>query len=218
MRVTHRIVAAAAGSLMLFGGVTGAANAATGGAASNLQCLSGTTDNSGYGGTCTTTNPDKSVAVLSNTSTNSNGDYSGVSLHKQNLAGKPLSNISQLGYTWAAGPGGSTLTPTPTDLSLNIGIDPTGVGPTSEYAFVDAFYCPGTPTSSGNVVDVIHDPNCGIYLAGSIFYPNWAALVAANPGATVGTDGSPFIIAERVGSAPPAVWTISNVNLGKLGS
>lgn len=210
MKMTHRVIAIATGGLMLFG-IAVTANAATGGTASNLQCFSGTTDG-GYGGTCATTNPNKSAATLSNNSSNPNGDYSGVYLRKENLAGQPLSKISQLGYTWA-----STSAPGPTDLSLNIGVNLSGGGATGPYAYVDAAYCPGTSTSGGNVVDVIHNANCGIWL-GNTFYANWAALLAANPGASVGSDGSPFIVAERVGGAPSAVWTITNVFLGKLGA
>lgn len=92
-------------------------------------------------------------------------------------------------------------------------MDTSGGGLTSVYAYIDAYYCPGT----NGTVDVIHDSNCAIWLGGTE-YSNWADLVAANPGATVGTDGQPFIVAERTPSEASAVWTISNVQLGKLGS
>lgn len=212
LRFVYRLVAAIGGGLLLVGSFPVSAQASPNGAAANLRCFSGTTDNSGYGGSCSVSAGNASVATLSNNDTNANGDYSGVYLHKANLLGQPLGKIAQLGYTWVADDP-STPSPTPGDLSLNIGVDVNGGrGLTTVYAYVDAHYCPGT----NGVVDVIHDANCAIWLGGTE-YSNWAALVASNPNATVGTDGQPFIVAERTGGQLSAVWTISEVYLGTLG-
>ena len=70
----------------------------------------------------------------------------------------------------------------------------------------------------GGVVDVVNDPNCGLYYQGVLFSPNWAALVAANPGYRVATDALPFIVAERVPADAAQTWTVSNVKLGKGGA
>ncbi len=167
----------------------------------NLTCFSGPTDLSIYGGTCSITN---GVATLNNSDSNPNGDYSGVYYPTNASSGQLLSSITSLGYTYSG-----TVSPTPGDLSLNIPVDTDINGTTDAYAFVDAFYCPGT----AGTVDVIHDPVCGIWV-NSIEYPNWAALIAANPTWKVSSD-VPFIVAERTPSEPSAVWTVSNVQLGQ---
>jgi hypothetical protein len=205
LRTTQRAATVVAGALLVLG-TGGNAFAAAGGTtgAANLQCFSGTTDNSGFLGTCTTTGTNRSGAVLANNSDDSDGDYSGVYLNKKDINGKSLSKVSALGYTYSGpetfGAG---------DLSLNVGIDSTGDGLTDGYAFVDAVYCAGT----GGTVDVVHDGTCGIWFLGTE-YANWAALVTAFPTATVGKDGQAFIVAERTPSeTTPAIWTISKVVL-----
>jgi hypothetical protein len=190
MGKTLRYAAASAALISMFGmaGVALAAN--------TLTCFSGTTDGGIYGGTCTI-NPNGS-ATLSNNSANPNGDYSGVNFTNSTLVGQSLGSVTQLGYTYSG-----TTVPTPGDLSLNFLVGPGN----TDYAYVDAFYCPGT----AGVVDVVHDANCGIWYQG-LEYPNWAAFVAAFPGATIG--GTPFIVAERTPAEGPAVWTVSNLQLG----
>jgi len=182
-----------------------------------IQCFSGTTDLSGFGGTCTlNSNGAKGSATLDNSVAVSSADYAGVFINATTITGQTLGNITQLGYTYTG-----TVTPNPGDLSLNVPVDTNGDGKNDAYLFIDAFYCPGT----GGVVDVIHDTNCGIFV-NNVEYANWAALVAANPTWTVAALGAddqsvgtlPFVIAERVnGVEPPAVWTVSNVTLGKGG-
>jgi hypothetical protein len=203
--------------LLALGAGAGVAAASAGGAASNLLCFTGST--TGYGGRCTVSGHGRSVATLSETTSNATGTYSGVYLHKHNLAGVPLSEISKLGYTWTAMT--TTPTPQPGSLSLNIGISATGGGTsTTTYLYIDAYYCPGTSRAPGTgatsgTVTVVNDANCGMYFKGT-FYPNWASLLKAYPTATVGTTTEPFIIAERTPGTPPAVWQVSNVYLGTL--
>jgi hypothetical protein len=178
-----------------------------------LLCFDGTTDG-GFGGVCTLTgNGAKGPATLDNTDTNAAGDYSGVYIFNSTLVGQSLSAVTQLGYHYSG-----TTVPTPGDLSLNLPVNITGGSTTSAYAYIDAFYCPGV---AGHV-DVINDPNCGIWYGSpsppvGIFYANWAAFVAAYPGATVAIDNFAFVIAERTPAEGPALWTVSNVKLGKGG-
>jgi hypothetical protein len=163
-------------------------------AANTLTCFSGTTDGSTYGGTCTINS--NGTVTLANNSSNPNGDYAGVYYSQSTLVGKTLGSVQQLGYTYSG-----TTSPTPGDLSLNFLMS------TGGYAYIDAFYCPGT----GGVVDVIHNSNCGIWYNGTE-YANWSALVAAFPGATIAD--TPFVVAERTPAEGPAVWTLSNLQLG----
>lgn len=178
-----------------------------------LLCFDGTTDG-GFGGICKLTSSGaKGPATLNNTDTNVNGDYSGVYILDSTLFGQPLSNVKQLSYNYS----GSTV-PTPGDLSLNLPVNITGGNTTDAYAYIDAFYCPGVVGQ----VNVITDPNCGIWYGSpsppvGIFYANWAAFAAAYPGATVATDAYMFVIAERTPAEGPAFWTVSNVKLGKGG-
>ena len=173
-----------------------------------LQCFDGTTDG-GFGGVCTLTGKGaKGPATLNNTDSNPAGSYSGVYIIDSTLFGQPLNKITQLSYNYTG-----SITPGPGDLSLNLPIDTNGDGTTEAYAFIDAAYCPGV----GGSVNVITDPNCGIYYGGVTFYANWAAFIAAYPGAKVATDNYMFIIAERTATEGPAFWTVSNVKLGKGG-
>jgi len=173
-----------------------------------LLCFDGTTDPWGFGGICTlNANGAKGPATLNNSSTNPNGDYSGVYILNSNLNGVTLSSVKHLGYSYTG-----TISPLPGNLSLNIPIDSTGNGATDGYAFIDAYYCPGTDGR----VDIIHDAVCGIWYLG-VQYANWAAFVAAYPTATITNDYA-FIVAERTPSEPTAVWTVNNVTLGKPGA
>lgn len=189
-------------------GQANAAGRATAPGQNKLQCFDGTTDG-GYGGVCTLNNNGaKGAATLNNTDTNPAGDYAGVYIAETTLSGQPLSKVAQLGYSYS----GSSV-PHPGNLSLNVPIDTDGNGSTNGYAFIDAAYCAGT----GGRVDVINDASCGIYYQGVTYYGNWAQFVMAYPLAKVATDALPFVIAERTPSEAGALWTVSNVKLGKAG-
>jgi hypothetical protein len=172
-----------------------------------LTCFDGTTDG-GFGGTCTlNSNGAKGSATLSLTSTSTTGDYAGVYVPSSVVYGQKLSDVTQLSYHYAA-----SITPLPGDLSYNIPIDENGDGTTEGYAFVDAYYCPGTD----GVVNITTDVNCGIWYQG-VEYANWAAFVAAFPDARIATDNYVFVIAERTPSEPAATYTVNNVKFGKAG-
>lgn len=172
-----------------------------------LLCFDGTTDG-GFGGTCTRTSQGAmGPAILDNSDDNAAGDYAGVYYENSSLYGQLLADVSQLGYKYVG-----TIAPLPGNLSLNIPLDTTGDGLTDGYAFIDAYYCPGT----GGAVDAINDAACGIWYLG-IEYANWAALVGAFPTGTIATDADAFVIAERTPAEPPAVWRVNNVKLGKPG-
>lgn len=174
-----------------------------------LKCFDGPSDGSIYGGKCTLLSKGaKGKATLDNTDSNPNGDYAGVYTAKPTISGRLLGQVKQLGYHYKG-----NIAPQPGNLSLNVPLDEDNNGTTEEYAFVDAFYCPGT----NGAVNVVKDPNCTIYVGGVTPYPNWAALVAAHPTWRVATDNVPFIVAERTPSEPPAFWTVSNVKFGKPG-
>ncbi len=172
-----------------------------------ILCFDGTTDG-GFGGICTLTSSGaKGSATLNNTDTNPNGDYAGVYIQNSTLNGQLLSKVTQLGYSYTG-----TITPMPGNLSLNVPIDTSGDGLTDTYAFIDAYYCPGTV----GTVDAINDATCGIWVNG-VEYSNWSALVTANPTWTVATDALAFVIAERTPAEVSASWTIKNLTLGKAG-
>jgi len=173
-----------------------------------LQCFDGTTDG-GFGGICTLNSSGaKGPATLDLSSSNPNGDYAGVYTLESNMYGALLTGLTQLSYHYTG-----TVAPQPGNLSYNIPIDTNDDGVTDFYAFVDAFYCPGVD----GVVDIIHDPACGIYEGGVTFRANWADFLAANPDAEVATDNYVFVIAERTPSEPSATWTVNNVKFGKAG-
>ena len=224
MKFTHRVVAVVASvALVGFAGLASSALAKSGVStapgANKLLCFDGTTD-TGFGGTCTLpTNGAKGSAILANTDvSNTTGDYAGAYVQNTTLAGQALNQVTQLGYNYSG-----TKSPTPTELSLNVPVDTSGDGFTDFYVYIDAAadggHCTGVLNASGTMtVNVITDPNCGIYENGVTFRANWAALVAANPGAKVATDALPFVIAERVPSDVAQTWTVSNVVLGKPGA
>jgi hypothetical protein len=174
-----------------------------------LQCFDGVTDGLGFSGTCTLNSSGaKGSATLNLSSGNPNGDYAGVYTLDSNLYGALLTDVTQLSYHYTG-----TIAPQPGNLSYNIPIDTNGDGATDFYAFVDTFYCPG----KNGVVDIVNDSACGIYEGGVTFRANWAAMLAANPGAKVATDAFVFIVAERTPSEPSAIWTVNNVKFGKAG-
>ena len=233
MKFTHRVMAVVASAAFVgFAGVASPALAKSGVSTApggnKLQCFDGSPE---FGGTCTLpSNGAKGSAILALTSDNANGDYAGAYVQNTTLAGQALNKVTQLGYNYSG-----TKVPTPTELSLNVPIDANGNGtfftdpvagtiePGDFYAFIDAAadgtHCTGVLNASGTMtVNVITDPNCGIYENGVTFRANWAALVAANPDAKVAVDALPFVIAERIPSDDPQTWTVSNVVFGKPGT
>jgi len=214
LRITKLLLTGVAASAMILAPLSGVATAKSShghghGKAhghDQLKCFDGTTDG-GFGGVCRL-GKHKNTATLDNTDSNPAGDYAGVYAKHNRLGGKLLSEVKPLGYHYVG-----TIAPNPGNLSLNVPLDENNDGTTEEYAFVDAFYCPGV----NGTVDIINDPNCVIYVGGVTPYPNWAALVAANPTWKVATDHVPILIAERTPSEPPAFWTVDHVKFGKPG-
>jgi hypothetical protein len=176
-----------------------------------LQCFDGVSDNIGFSGTCTLkAKGAKGPATLDLSSSNPNGDYAGVYTLESTLYGQDLDDVTQMSYHYTA-----SIDPQPGNLSYNIPIDTDADvnGDTEFYLFVDAFYCPGVD----GVVDIVNDPNCGVWENGTIFYANWDAFVAAHPGAKIAQDNFVFIVAERTPLEPHAVYTVNNVKFGKAG-
>src|SRR5262245_58570792 len=157
----------------------GAAPPTTAPGQNKLECFDGVTDGLGFGGTCTLlSHGAKGPATLDLSSGDPDGDYAGVFTADSNLYGALLTDVTQMSYHYTG-----TIDPLPGDLSYNIPIDTDGDGATDFFAFVDAFYCPG----NSGVVDIVNDPDCGIFEGGVTFRANWADLLAANPGAKVAT-------------------------------
>ena len=200
-----------AGSLALALPATAAPNPGAPGQ-NKLQCFDGSTDGTTYGGTCTLLSKGaKGTATLDLSSSDPDGDYAGVYTLYSNMYGTLLTDVTQLSYQYTG-----TIAPQPGNLSYNIPIDTNNDGLTDFFAFIDAFYCPGVD----GVVDIINDPMCGIYEGGTVFHENWAAFVAAQPAGTeiALTDNYVFIVAERTGAEPAAVWSVNNVKFGKAGN
>jgi hypothetical protein len=206
---TMASLAIAAPPVMSVGAAPFAAPPLTAPGKNKLKCFDGPSEGAPQGGSCTMQGRGAmGPAILDNSSTDPDGDYSGVYYTESSIYGSPLSSIKQLGYHWKG-----SIEPQPGNLSLNIPIDEDGDGDTEGYAFVDAFYCPGTD----GVVDVLNDEECGIFYLG-IEYANWDALVAAFPDALVADDNFAFVIAERTPAEPPATWRINAVKFGKPGN
>ncbi len=201
-------------SLLTMTGLVSAAAPSTAPGQNKLQCFDGTMDTANgdtgtfvYGGVCSLKgNGARGPAILDNSSTAVDGDYSGVYVLESTIYGMALSDITQLSYNYSG-----NLAPQPGNLSLNVPIDTDGDGVTDGYAFIDAFYCPGV---DGHV-DIVNDADCGIFYNG-VEYDNWAALVAGLPGAQVATDAYAFIVAERTPSEPTQMWTITAVKFGSV--
>jgi len=182
-------------------------------APNKLTCFDGHSEGTIYGGRCTIKgHPEQGPATLDNRENDPDGDYAGVYVPHSAMSGKLLSKVKKLGYNYKG-----NITPKPGNLSLNVPLDENNNGTTEEYAFIDAAHdaqhCPG---KNGHV-DIIKDKHCGIF-AGSlptVFYANWAALVAAHPTWKVATDHPPIVIAERTRSEPPAKWKVDHVRFGK---
>src|SRR4051812_8719197 len=118
MRYAVPVTLAVVGSFLL----TGIASAApitpktpTAPGLNKIQCFDGTTDG-GFGGVCTlNSNGAKGPATLDNTVAVGDADYAGVYVPVSSVVGKPLGQITQLGYSYTG-----TVTPMPGDLSLNV--------------------------------------------------------------------------------------------------
>lgn len=178
-----------------------------------IQCFDGPSELTVFGGKCTLNSSGaKGPATLDLSDSNPNGDFAGVFTNTSVIYGAPVAGLSQLSYHYSG-----TITPSAGNLSYNIPIDTDGNGTTDFYLFVDAaqdgLHCPGI----NGVVDITNDPNCIMYEGGVTPRANWAAFVAANPGAKVATDNFVFVVAERTPSEPAAVWTVSDVKFGKGG-
>jgi hypothetical protein len=173
-----------------------------------LKCFDGPSEGTVFGGLCTVGRGAMGPATLDVSSDDPDGDYAGVYYLEGSMYGGPLGAIKQLGYHYIADDDEIV----PGNLSLNIPIDEDGDGVTEGYAFIDAFYCPG----SDGVVDVLHDEVCGIFYLG-VEYDNWDALVAAFPDALVATDNFAFVIAERTPTDGPATYRVNAVKIGKPG-
>jgi hypothetical protein len=164
-------------------------------AATKLKCFSGTTDKSGYGGTCTLT----PTGAILNTAANGGG-YAGVYISStNNMKSRPLTQVEALQFNFTGDPA------TAGSPRFSVAYTTDG-GATTNYAYISAFYC-----NNAGLVDALHNTVCTIFTSVSPFvsYPNWAAFVAANPGATL--NGIPFVVADD----PGHTWTVSNVQISK---
>lgn len=174
-----------------------------------IQCFDGVSDAGIYQGTCTLNSSGaKGSATLALNSGDPDGDYAGVYTLDSTLYNSKVADLTQLSYHYSG-----TISPTPGNLSFNIPIDTNGDTLTDFYLFVDAYYCGGV----NGVVDIVNDANCVVYEGGVVPRASWAAFVAANPGAAVANDNYVFVVAERTGSEPSAIWTVNNVKFGKAG-
>ena len=170
-------------------------NGGTAAAANPLLCFDGPSEGTIYGGKCTL-NASGTTATLDNTGGDPDGSYSGVYYAVSSLSGMPLSDVTELSFTY-------TGTPTAGSPRISLPIDSDGNGTFDFYAFIGAFYC----NNGAGLVDAINDPTCTIWVGGTS-YANWDAFVAAYPDAIV-DDSFVFIVADDVG-----LWTVSNVHLG----
>lgn len=174
-----------------------------------LKCFDGPSEGAPQGGACTIVGRGAmGPAVLDVSSTDPDGDYAGVYFAESSIFGSALDDIDQLGFHYIATDDAIA----PGNLSLNLPIDENGDGVTEQYAFIDAYYCPG----SDGVVDAIHDDECGIWYAG-VQYENWDAFVDAYPDALVATDNFAFVIAERTAADNAASYRVNAVRIGKPG-
>ncbi len=173
-----------------------------------LQCFSGsqdTIDNEGYGpytGTCTLKgNGARGPATLNtvDNDTDPYNNYAGVYVQNSDVYGQPLSSVKKLSFNFT----GEATAGAP---RFSVPIDTDGNGSTNFWAYVSAYYC----NDGMGTVDAINDSTCTVYTSTNMSYPNWAAFVAAYPGAKVANDYALFIIADE-----PGMWTVSGVKFGK---
>jgi len=181
--------------VFVLAGLLGAGSVAA--AANPLLCFDGPSDNTVFGGHCTL-NAAGTGATLDNTGGDPDGSYSGVYFATSTLSGKPLSEVSDLSFTY-------TGTPTAGSPRISLPIDTNGDGVTDFYAFIGAFYC----NNGAGLVDPMHDTTCTIFYTGNTTGDaNWATFVALHPTWRVSND-VPFVIADDAG-----LWTVDNVHLG----
>jgi len=167
-------------------------------AANPLMCFDGPSDGTIYGGHCTL-NAAGTGATLDNTGGDPDGSYSGVFYASSSISGKPLSEVTNLSFTY-------TGTPTAGSPRISLPIDTNNDGVTDFYAFIGAFYC----NDGAGLVDPLHDPTCTIFYTGNTTGDaNWATFVAAHPTWRV-SNSVPFVIADDAG-----LWTVDNVHLGE---
>jgi hypothetical protein len=203
--MVHAAAATALAAVLVLAGPTPVNAASSGNLGGNkLQCFSGTTDGTNYGGTCSLTAT--GVATLDNTDGNPNGSYSGVFVQNSNLGGKLLNNANKLSFSYAAGTNTVASGGSP---RFSIPIDTDGDGAIDIYAFIDTLGCNNGSPDNGTL-DAINDSSCTVALSDGTSYVNWAAFVAANPTYRIASDTVPFVIADQ-----PGYWTITNVQLGK---
>ena len=174
-----------------------------------LLCFDGPSEGAPQGGSCTRVGRGAmGPAILDLTADDPDGSFAGVYYEESSIFGAALDDITQLRYHYIA----TDEEIVPGNLSLNIPIDEDGDGDTEAYAFIDAFYCPGTD----GAVDAIEDEACGIWYD-NVQYVNWDAFVDAFPDALVATDNYAFVIAERTLTDGPASYRVNAVKIGKPG-
>ena len=174
-----------------------------------IQCFDGASDADIYQGTCTLNSSGaKGSATLALTSGDPAGDYAGVYTLDSALYNSLAADLTQLSYHYQG-----TIAAQPGNLSYNIPIDTNGDTLTEFFLFVDAYYCPG----KAGVVDIVNDANCVMWEGGAVPRANWAAFLAANPGARIANDNYAFIVSERTGAEPSAIWMVNDVKFGKAG-
>lgn len=143
-------------------------------------------------GVATVTGPDSATLV------NDAGQYSGVYLNSRSQSGKPLNAVS-FSFDWAGSTaGGAPRFSIPIDTDHNSTVD--------GYAFIDAFGCGSTSTSTSGTVST-ESSTCTVYFGSEVF-PNWDAFAAAHPDYRIAPGSIPFIIADQAGS-----YTITNIDL-----
>ena len=194
-----------------------AAPPATAPGKNKLECFDGESEGTDLGGDCRRIGRGAmGPAILDLTADDPEGSFAGVYYLESSIFGAELGEIEQLGYHYVA----TDDEIVPGNLSLNIPIDENGDGEfdvlAEAYAFIDAYYCPGTD----GVVNAIEDDVCGIWYR-NVQYANWDAFVAAMatlyPNALVAEDAFAFVIAERTLTDGPASYRVSAVKIGKPG-
>jgi hypothetical protein len=161
----------------------------TGGAAqaagTNLKCFG--TDS---GSTCVQ-NKNGSVTLTNDAA----GEYAGVYVPGQGLAGKPLTSVTALQFAYSA-----TVTPNGGNPRFNLYITNT-TGQTG-VAFIDTRTCntssPDNPDLMDGYVNPLSDPDCaisGYYIGGDSFaYASWSDFVAGEAGAKFAAESPEVMI------------------------
>lgn len=132
------------------------------------------------------------------------GEYGGVYVEEQSLAGSAFSDIKQLGFTYSGDVSGG---------SPRLSIPILGGDGRDGWVFIDAASC----NDGAGAVAPLTDPTCvvsGYYhnadnTTDGFYYESWDAFVAGEEGSTVG-DWYTFIVADQ-----PGTVTIGSVKLGR---